>query len=230
MSSGTIIYTGASLKGPSDNQTQITMDHHGIHNNKLYGLWVRNPLEVINDVDFVNAQYQMGKRLIFQHQICIIDTNLIEELKRYNINYVMGAAREQLVVSGLSLNSLSIGSRLYINSCELEIVSLKTMCPGFFRFLLPLTVPIRDILQDIKESPLIPNCGVFAKIINPGTISVNDTLTAFTPAASQQLQRLPEEILNTRYKWMSFEEFEKIYPANTCKIAKEEIYNDRTTF
>lgn len=226
-----VVFAGYSTDGPSIGASQIDIDCHGVIGNKIYGLWDKNPLNTVKDVDLVNMQYKLGKRLIFQHQVCIIDTALINELKNYNIDYTYGAGREQLILDGIQLNRLSVGTQIHAGACILEVVSLKTFCQDFFKFLpVPNCKQLDRIMHKIIYSNNIPNYGIFAKVIQPGTVHLNSPVKFDMIDNKKQLSKSISEILESRYKWMSIAEFEKVYPAETCNVAKAAIYNDNTVF
>jgi MOSC domain-containing protein YiiM len=79
-----------------------------------------------------------------------------------------GAFGENLVVSGIDFRALPIGTRFAVNDVLLELTQIGKECHSGC-----------EIFKKMGDC-IMPREGVFARVLNGGTVSVGDTLTVLS--------------------------------------------------
>lgn len=179
-----------------------------------------------------------GKRPFYQHQICLLDTNAFEVIRRHNLTLNYGDAKEQIIVDGIDVNALHAGSTIKFGSVILEVISTKSTCAKLYAKLkLPAInskEELKIFLLDLFSRPGergIPHLGVFARVLQPGRINLNDTVVC-DPSTSIHFNKNPFQIAvvpdkrntikGSMFRWFTEEEALAEYPEsfhNTIRSA-----------
>lgn len=106
----------------------------------------------------------------WHRQISLLAYEKIEEFKSRGANVEFGAFGENIVVEGIDLSSLSLGTRLSIgNKAVLELTQIGKKCHNDCE------------IFKITGSCIMPKEGVFAKAINGGHIKGGDIVCVESP-------------------------------------------------
>lgn len=102
----------------------------------------------------------------WHRQISLLAVEAVHQFSnKYNIKVPAGAFGENLLVEGIDLKKLPIGTKLKINSILLEITQIGKKCH------------LGCNIQKQTGECIMPNEGVFAIVLNGGIIKPNDTIT-----------------------------------------------------
>jgi len=103
-------------------------------------------------------------------QILLIDNHILSDLKDKGIELEPGSMGENIIVGGLDMMSLPIGTRLEIGECLLELSEVRDPCaqlndshPDLFRAVI-----------NEQDGETIYNAGIFARILKGGTVNPGD--------------------------------------------------------
>ena len=102
----------------------------------------------------------------WHRQISLLAVEAVQRFSaKYKIDVPAGAFGENLLVEGIDLKNLPIGTRLKCNDIILEITQIGKKCH------------LGCNIQKQTGECIMPNEGVFAVVLNGGTVKVNDTIT-----------------------------------------------------
>lgn len=102
----------------------------------------------------------------WHRQISLLAVEAVHQFSnKYNIKVPAGAFGENLLVEGIDLKKLPIGTKLKINSILLKITQIGKKCH------------LGCNIQKQTGECIMPNEGVFAIVLNGGIIKPNDTIT-----------------------------------------------------
>lgn len=103
-----------------------------------------------------------------KRQLNIMSTETMQELEREGYTITPGALGEQIIIDGLDVRELPIGSWLQIGSAaQVEVISLRNGCDRF-----------EHIQGKPKASGRI---GIMAGVVHGGSIAVGDTVKVIQP-------------------------------------------------
>ncbi|MHA1304290.1 MAG: MOSC domain-containing protein [Candidatus Heimdallarchaeaceae archaeon] len=100
----------------------------------------------------------------WHRQVSLLAEESIEKMRKMGLDLKYGAFAENLTTKGITLYELPIGTRLRINDVILEVTQIGKKCHDDCA-----------IKQQVGKC-IMPKEGIFAKVIQPGTISVNDKI------------------------------------------------------
>jgi len=101
----------------------------------------------------------------WHRQVSLLSAEKIAEFNRRGAEVVPGAFGENLVVEGFDFRAMSVGTLLRCGDVLLELTQLGKECHSHCA-----------IYQRMGEC-IMPREGVFARVLEPGTISVGDEMT-----------------------------------------------------
>ena len=105
----------------------------------------------------------------WHRQVSLLSHDKVEDFRARGAEVKDGAFGENLVVSGIDFRSLPIGTRFACNEVMLELTQIGKQCHNGC-----------EIFKKMGDC-IMPREGVFARVLNGGTISVGDTLTVLPP-------------------------------------------------
>ncbi|MCA9295196.1 MAG: MOSC domain-containing protein [Phycisphaerales bacterium] len=106
-----------------------------------------------------------------EQAICLHDVERMKELFREGFPLVPGAIGENFTVSKLNAQALPIGTRLlFEGGLELEITKVRKPC-----FVL-------DAIDPQLKVSIQNRCGVYARVITPGEVTVGAAIHCLPPA------------------------------------------------
>ena len=100
----------------------------------------------------------------WHRQVSLLSYEKIEEFKQKGAIIEDGAFGENLIVEGFDLKELPIGTRFVCNDVILELTQIGKECHN--------GCVIRQTMGDC----IMPREGVFARVIQGGTVSVGDSI------------------------------------------------------
>lgn len=100
----------------------------------------------------------------WHRQVSLLSHDKIEEFRARGAEVADGAFGENLVVSGIDFRALPVGTRFAVNDVLLELTQIGKECHSGC-----------EIFKKMGDC-IMPREGVFARVLNGGTISVGDTL------------------------------------------------------
>ena len=101
----------------------------------------------------------------WHRQISLLAVEAVRAFEeKYNFKVPAGAFGENLLVEGIDLKNLPIGTRLKVNDILLEITQIGKKCH------------LGCNIQKQKGECIMPNEGVFANVLNGGEIKAQDTI------------------------------------------------------
>ena len=101
----------------------------------------------------------------WHRQISLLSADKIEAFNARGANVIPGAFGENLVVEGFDFRALPVGTLLRCNDVLLEMTQIGKECHTHC-----------EIYKKMGEC-IMPHEGVFARVLEPGTISVGDEMT-----------------------------------------------------
>ena len=100
-----------------------------------------------------------------KRQINIISLNTVQTLQKLGFKTNPGELGEQLVVAGVDVMSLPIGTQIQLgDSAVIELTMMRTGCAWL------------EMIHEQSKDDTIQRLGMLAKVVQSGTISVNDTV------------------------------------------------------
>ena len=100
----------------------------------------------------------------WHRQISLLSADKIEAFNKRGANIIPGAFGENLVVEGFDFRALPVGTLLRCNDVLLEMTQIGKECHSHC-----------EIYKKMGEC-IMPREGVFARVLEPGTISVGDEM------------------------------------------------------
>ena len=101
----------------------------------------------------------------WHRQISLLAVEAVRAFEeKYNFKVPAGAFGENLLVEGIDLKNLPIGTRLKVNDILLEITQIGKKCH------------LGCNIQKQTGECIMPNKGVFAIVLNGGEIKAQDTI------------------------------------------------------
>ena len=102
----------------------------------------------------------------WHRQISLLAVEAVQRFSaKYKIDVLAGAFGENLLVEGIDLKNLPVGTKLKCNDIILEITQIGKKCH------------LGCNIQKQTGECIMPNEGVFAVVLNGGTVKPNDTIT-----------------------------------------------------
>ena len=101
----------------------------------------------------------------WHRQISLLSADKIEAFNKRGPNVIPGAFGENLVVEGFDFRALPVGTLLRCNDVLLEMTQIGKECHSHC-----------EIYKKMGDC-IMPREGVFARVLEPGTISVGDEMT-----------------------------------------------------
>ena len=101
----------------------------------------------------------------WHRQISLLSADKIEAFNKRGANVIPGAFGENLVVEGFDFRALPVGTLLRCNDVLLEMTQIGKECHSHC-----------EIYKKMGEC-IMPREGVFARVIEPGSISVGDEMS-----------------------------------------------------
>lgn len=102
----------------------------------------------------------------WHRQISLLAVEAVRRFSaKYQIEVLAGAFGENLLVEGIDLKNQPIGTKLKCNNVILEITQIGKKCH------------LGCNIQKQTGECIMPNEGVFAVVLNGGTVRANDTIT-----------------------------------------------------
>jgi molybdenum cofactor synthesis domain-containing protein len=95
----------------------------------------------------------------WHRQVSLLDHADIETVRAQSLEIESGAFGENLVISGLALDALGIGSRLRLGEAELEITQIGKVCHN------------RCAIYERTGDCIMPRAGIFARVVTGGEIT-----------------------------------------------------------
>ncbi len=118
--------------------------------------------EMIKDFGLKNDAHA-GK---WHRQISLLAVDAVRQFSnKYDMKVPAGAFGENLLVEGIDLKHLPVGTKLKCNDILLEITQIGKKCH------------LGCNIQKQTGECIMPNEGVFAIVLNGGTIKANDVIT-----------------------------------------------------
>lgn len=100
----------------------------------------------------------------WHRQISLLSYEKIEDFKKRGGEVIDGSFGENLIVSGLDLVNIPIGTRLKINDIVLEVTQIGKECHSHC-----------EIFKKVGDC-IMPREGIFAKVISGGIIKEGDII------------------------------------------------------
>ncbi len=109
--------------------------------------------------------------------VLLVDTSILAELAGQGIHLSPGMLGENIVVEGIAVMALTLGTRLEIGAALLEVTEIRTPCAQ-------LNAMHPDLLKTVaakEDGTGSPNAGIFARILRGGPIRPGDPVSARDP-------------------------------------------------
>jgi MOSC domain-containing protein YiiM len=107
-------------------------------------------------------------------QVLLIDTSILEQLASQDIHLAPGMMGENIILDGITVMSLPIGTQIEVGEATLELVEVRNPC-----YQLDESHP--RLLEAVKTSGSGPdprNAGMLARILKGGWVRPGDSVTS----------------------------------------------------
>lgn len=98
----------------------------------------------------------------WHRQVSLLALEKIEEFREKGANVDFGAFGENLVISGIELNKLSIGQKLTVGEIQLEVTQIGKKCHDKC-----------EIYYQVGQC-IMPTNGIFTRVLKGGKVRVGD--------------------------------------------------------
>jgi MOSC domain-containing protein YiiM len=131
--------------------------------------------------------------------VLLVDTSMLADLAGQGIPLSPGMMGENIVVEGIAVMDLALGTRIEIGAALLEVTEIRTPCAQ-------LNAMHPDLLETVaakEDSEVGPKAGIFARILRGGPIPAGrspvivQAMADGLPAIAGHLE-LPHERQNRR--------------------------------
>lgn len=103
----------------------------------------------------------------WHRQVSLLANESIDKMRRLGLSIsTPGIFAENITTEGIDLTQLSIGDKLALGNCELEITQIGKVCHN------------RCNIYNTVGDCIMPKEGIFARVIDGGEIKVNDVIQA----------------------------------------------------
>lgn len=105
-------------------------------------------------------------------QVLLVDLTIVEDLRKQGIDPQPGSLGENILVDGMGLMSLPVGTRLKIGTALVELTEVRDPCSQ-------LNETHRDLLKAVvqkKDAEIQFNAGIFARVIAGGMVRPGDAV------------------------------------------------------
>lgn len=127
----------------------------------------------VNSVELITGHGIKGDRKAGRNpkrQINIMSMNTVQLLHEIGFQTSPGQLGEQLVVDGVDVMSLPVGTHIQIGkSAVIELTMVRTGCEWL------------EMIHGQSKDDTINRLGMLAKVVQSGTIRVGDTITMLEP-------------------------------------------------
>lgn len=104
-----------------------------------------------------------------KRQINLISMNTIKLLDKLGFQTFPGALGEQLVIDGIDVMTLPIGTQIQLGeSAVIELTMVRTGCAWL------------EMIHSQSKDKAVDRLGMLAKVVHSGIINVNDTVKVLT--------------------------------------------------
>ena len=100
----------------------------------------------------------------WHRQVSLLEKEKIEEVRKKGIDVAYGAFGENLIVNGIDLSSIQVGSLIHVGDCLLELTQIGKECHDHCA-----------IYKAVGDC-IMPREGVFAKVLKGGMIHPGDEI------------------------------------------------------
>lgn len=102
--------------------------------------------------------------------VCLQDIETLLSLRKDGYSLTPGQTGENLTVRNLSVNDLSLGTRLGFKSgVILEVTKLRKPCY------------VLDSIHPKLKEDMVNCCGIYAKVIQEGRLTIGDSISVIDP-------------------------------------------------
>ncbi|MBZ0166656.1 MAG: MOSC domain-containing protein, partial [Candidatus Omnitrophica bacterium] len=109
-----------------------------------------------------------------EQAVSLQDMEILENLHQEGYALSAGMTGENINVRGVHVNALPIGTRLiFENGVQIEVTRKRPPCY------------VLDAIDPRLKKAIVGRCGVYAKVLQPGLVSVGETIT-------KKISRMPE--------------------------------------
>jgi hypothetical protein len=152
-------------------------DQPGIPKYEVESIHLQVDLGIVGDYhsgQYVRHRYLVKKEpnRLNNRQVLLIDTIILADLESQGIDLKPGEMGENMVVKGIDLMSLELGSRLKINEVLLELTEIRVPCSQLNGSHPDLHQAVIKTADGIEKY----NAGVFAHIITGGIIKPGESI------------------------------------------------------
>ena len=133
----------------------------------------------LNTDGFVGDGHNHEKHRTPIQAVCLQDIEKLYELSKEGYVLAAGTTGENLTVSNLNVNSLSIGTTLNFSSgVVLELTKVRKPCY------------VLDAIDPNLKTDIVGRCGMYAKVLKEGIISVGDGIEVIQLPASDRCDNM----------------------------------------
>ena len=100
----------------------------------------------------------------WHRQVSLLEREKIEEFRKKGVDVAYGAFGENLIVNGIDLRTIQVGSLIHVGACLLELSQIGKECHDHCA-----------IYKAVGEC-IMPKEGVFARVLKGGTIQPGDEI------------------------------------------------------
>jgi len=113
----------------------------------------------------------------WHRQVSLLGLEQIEQFRARGALVAFGAFGENLIVDGLRVRTLPVGTRLRVGDALLEVTQIGKECHSHC-----------SIFETMGDC-IMPREGIFARVLTGGSVRVGDPVTVCGPAAEKGNER-----------------------------------------
>ena len=132
--------------------------------------FIRVPVETADLVENYGIAGDAKGRKGSHRQVNLLSTPWLAERKAEGYRTAPGEFGEQLIIEGMTLLDLPVGTKLQVgDAAVLEVTAPRSPCTRL------------GLAQGMEDTPPVGPAGILARVLTSGPIQVGDSVTVFLP-------------------------------------------------
>jgi len=137
----------------------------GVHNDYHAGKYIRHRYLARKNPNRLNNR-----------QILLVDQYIHTDIAAHGIKVKVGQLGENILLSGIGLMKMQIGTILQINQCRIQLTEIRHPCDQ----LNAIDPNLMDVVMSDKKNPASYNAGILGIVLEGGPIAAGDDVAVLS--------------------------------------------------